>query len=333
MKSLFVSRARRASERTTLLAAAAAIVALAAPRFATAAADFSSVWNGGIGSWNDPAQWTPALVPNNGAQTFDASISAGTANLASSVLLEKLNVTGGVIASPSATPFTITANDTFTWSGGQFENTNVVAGAGANLSGNPTSSMLGLTIPAGKLLTSSGGTFQITRSTINNNGIIQITGATTFNTSSGTTFFRGTINNAGAMNVNAATSLANVAFNNSGTISLAAPLTLNGGGTWTGGSITSPGGFALTFTGNSHVLDAASNIPGTMPLNIQGSVTFDFPMVRTAPTQFGGGTARFKKPVSFPAGGPALQVSAGAARFEAGATIDVPLTLVSSTIE
>lgn len=42
------------------------------------AAEVDVTWNGGTGNWNTAANWTPAVVPNNGADTYNVFIDGGS---------------------------------------------------------------------------------------------------------------------------------------------------------------------------------------------------------------------------------------------------------------
>jgi fibronectin-binding autotransporter adhesin len=314
----------------------ATIAALASPRIAAAAADFSPVWNGGTGNWNDAAQWTPAFVPNNGAQTFDATVSAGTATLAGNVTIQKLTLNGSGRISSTTTPFQITANETFTWNtAGRLFNGAVVANGGVTITGTPASPTLfsdqaTLTIPAGQTLTSGGGNLGISRSTIHNNGAMQIGVATNVVASGTVDFFRNTLNNAGTLNVTANTSFGNTVINNTGTITTSANVSFNAGGTWTGGSASGSG--EITFGASGYTLDAASSIAPETSLRIaRGGTTINFAMTRTANTTIGDATspglATFNQPVVIAPSGSLNVLAEGSAQFLGGVTINGTLAM------
>ena len=59
----------------------------------------TKTWNNTFGSWNDPNNWTPTGVPNNGGGTnYIAAVGSGGAVLGSDVLLDGLNYSGGDIS-------------------------------------------------------------------------------------------------------------------------------------------------------------------------------------------------------------------------------------------
>ncbi|MEX2216993.1 MAG: PEP-CTERM sorting domain-containing protein [Phycisphaeraceae bacterium] len=78
----------------------------------------NSTWNGGSGSWQNAANWTPnTQFPNNGngGDTYNATVSAGQATLNAGVTIEQLSLTGGAIALNGNDLF---ADQPFTWTGG-----------------------------------------------------------------------------------------------------------------------------------------------------------------------------------------------------------------------
>ncbi len=74
------------------------------------AQDVTETWNNTFGSWNDPNNWTPAGVPNNGGGTnYIAVVGSGGPVLGTDVLLDGLNYSGGDI-SGSANIMTVSGN-------------------------------------------------------------------------------------------------------------------------------------------------------------------------------------------------------------------------------
>jgi fibronectin-binding autotransporter adhesin len=84
-------------------------------------AEIQSTWNGGSGSWGNSAEWTPAGVPNNGANTYDVTIN-GTVfeeiRLGLSPTIENLNLNGPYVRAVGGSR-TLTINDTLNWTSGQ----------------------------------------------------------------------------------------------------------------------------------------------------------------------------------------------------------------------
>jgi hypothetical protein len=77
---------------------------------AVGAANVNATWNGGAGNWNNAAQWSGAVVPNNGGgNTFSVFIDGG--NAASSLVT--LNI------SPTITDLTIDGDDQLSQNNGQ----------------------------------------------------------------------------------------------------------------------------------------------------------------------------------------------------------------------
>ena len=63
------------------------------------AQDITETWNDTFGLWNNPNNWTPADVPNNGGGTnYIATVGSGGPVMGNDVLLDGLNYTGGNIS-------------------------------------------------------------------------------------------------------------------------------------------------------------------------------------------------------------------------------------------
>ena len=60
-----------------LAAAGLAVLLFAVPPGAGEALAADATWNGGTGDWDTAANWTPAVVPNNGGTTFNVLIDGG----------------------------------------------------------------------------------------------------------------------------------------------------------------------------------------------------------------------------------------------------------------
>src|SRR5687768_17519518 len=91
--------------RKTSLAPAAALCSLllAAP---ADAAHRVCTWNtNAVGNWSTASNWSGdcagTMVPNNGADTFDVTISSGSATLDQDVTIQKLDLQSGTIGGGS----------------------------------------------------------------------------------------------------------------------------------------------------------------------------------------------------------------------------------------
>ena len=340
-------RAMVAGRSVAALAALAGFAAAATtPAPVARAADVSALWNGGTGFWGDASQWTPAVVPDNAAQTFDVTLNAGVATLSSNVTIQKLTLGGTArLSSPFGMPFQITANDTFTWDTAAriTTNTSIVANGGVAASGGAGDPLghtdqLTLTVPAGKTFTSSGGNLAMRRSRIFNSGTMTFAAQGAILPPSSSDFDTNTVNNAAGatINVNAFTNFHNTALNNAGgTVNVAATLWLGGGGTWTGGTLAGTGGVNLTrFT---HTFDAASSIAPTISIDVTGGQAFfNMPMTRAAGTNVGDGqtavVADFKAAVTFNPGAGLTVKAQGDARFTPGTIVSGPVAITGGKV-
>ncbi len=71
-----------------------------------AGTSIASFWTGGTGDWTNPAQWLPAGVPNNGANSYIAAINSGGVDVAN-IFTQNIFVNGVTVGAQS----TIHAND------------------------------------------------------------------------------------------------------------------------------------------------------------------------------------------------------------------------------
>src|SRR3990167_3810049 len=56
-----------------------AVVIILALQGTSMAVQITATWNGGAGNWNTAGNWSGAVVPNNGADTFNVQIDNGNA--------------------------------------------------------------------------------------------------------------------------------------------------------------------------------------------------------------------------------------------------------------
>ena len=75
------------------------VVATLAPSTTLLAADFSAIWDGGNGNWDDPLHWnTNPNYPNNtGAVTYDATINDGNVTLDRDITIQRFFLDGGFL--------------------------------------------------------------------------------------------------------------------------------------------------------------------------------------------------------------------------------------------
>jgi hypothetical protein len=83
------------------------------------AADVTSVWNGGTGSWNEPTNWFHAPLlpgvdyPDNDTVTYDVEIGSGSVALVAPVTVQSFIFSGGTLTGAG-----ITASNPAVWTGG-----------------------------------------------------------------------------------------------------------------------------------------------------------------------------------------------------------------------
>jgi hypothetical protein len=71
-----------------------------------AGSEITSFWIGGIGDWTDPAQWSPAGVPNSGASTYLVTVNSGAVDVAN-IFTQNIYLDGITVGSQS----TVHVND------------------------------------------------------------------------------------------------------------------------------------------------------------------------------------------------------------------------------
>src|SRR5947208_1054220 len=109
--SSFSGDRRRSWRRTAALAAAAAL-AVAATRRAAAQA----TWNGGIGNWNSPGNWSTGVVPNSGTTSVfidGGKVGASIVNLDLTATINALTIdSGDTLSFASGTGLTLNGGAT-----------------------------------------------------------------------------------------------------------------------------------------------------------------------------------------------------------------------------
>src|SRR5438874_7957320 len=98
---------RRANCRIRWAAAMVAAAGVLCPHDHAGAAQVAVTWTGGAGDWNTAAKWSPAVVPNNGADTYNVFIDGGKTGVVSAVTLN---------ASATIDNLTVDAGDSLTLS-------------------------------------------------------------------------------------------------------------------------------------------------------------------------------------------------------------------------
>jgi len=269
------------------------------------AADQTATWNGTIGNWTDVTRWsTNPLFPNNGngGFTFDAVQNAGTVTVNQNITIEKLTMSGGTNA---AAGFTLTANDLFTWTGGELRNAGVTqADGGVSFSG------------AGNMVLFNGHSLRLGDDSSWSSGTLQFHAGAAITNESGNTFTNsfdgnlaitlsgtGGLNNEGTFTKSGGTGVTNfgggVFLNNTGTVNVnSGTLQLTGGGTSTG-TWNVAGGSMLNFA-NSHTLNAGTSVGGLGIVRFSaGTTNFNAGSYAVAgTTQINGGTANFNAAAS-----------------------------------
>ena len=266
----------RAAKRSALTLAACHLAStlLANPARAT---DVQSTWNNSTAPWTTPVNWNnlPAVnaFPNNGnaGLTYDATIPGGNVTLDSQpVTLQKLVMGGGVLDLATQ----LTANESFTWSGGTLSGAGALSSPAILLSGG-AHTLQGVTINAnnttnwtsGQVNTGSGAAFHNKGTFVNS-----FAGLWAFNQGGAPALF----DNAGLFRTTTATgnTTIGVTFNNSGTVRVeSGNLLLQGAGASTG-PFELAAGSNLDFTsGASHVLQQGATITGAGGTRILSGAT------------------------------------------------------------
>jgi hypothetical protein len=105
------------------------------------AADFSAIWDGGNGNWDDPLHWStnPNYPDNTGGFTYDATINHGTVSLNRDITIQRLFFDGRDTILTGAHELTL--NQGMTLTGGSLSSTiNLSAGSTSNISTSNISS-------------------------------------------------------------------------------------------------------------------------------------------------------------------------------------------------
>jgi fibronectin-binding autotransporter adhesin len=84
------------------------------------------IWNGGSGDWVDATQWTPSVVPNNGASTYSVTINSGKLDVVN--LFTQNIFLDSVVVGPQAT---VNVNDQGLQLGNPLSATQMLANAGS----------------------------------------------------------------------------------------------------------------------------------------------------------------------------------------------------------
>jgi hypothetical protein len=141
----------------TVLSLFSFIVVTLAQSTPASAADFSAIWDGGNGNWDDPLHWNtnPNYPNNSGGVTYDATINGGNVTLDRDITIQQLIFNGGTLSGPSE----LTLEEGFHW------NTGTIGLATINLAASSSSTLV------------VNNYAQILHGTINNAGAIDQTGS------------------------------------------------------------------------------------------------------------------------------------------------------------
>jgi fibronectin-binding autotransporter adhesin len=144
----------------TLLLRLSFIVVTLAQVTRISAADFSAIWDGGNGNWDDPLHWNtnPNYPNNSGGFTYDATINIGLVSLDRDITIQRLVFNNGYLDGP----FGITLNEGLDWGEGWFRNVHSI-----NL-GSGSVSTIGPLAP--------GHSRVLYSSTLNNSGVVNQSG-------------------------------------------------------------------------------------------------------------------------------------------------------------
>ena len=294
----------------------AGLAITAAPLFA---ADFTSTWTGGSDLWSTAAHWdtpgAPGTFPNNGAFTYDAILSNGSAiTLGQNITIEKFTLVSSTVAGS----FNLTLNDDLTWTGGVMSGNGTTSASGGAVFGDAVNfnqlflDERTLNLAAGQTAILRGVThfYLANGATINNAGTFLAQSDYFIGYNGGGP---GTFNNTGTFTRNTGTGTftigGGVIFNNTGTVNVATGvMALQGGDN---GSTTGDFNIALGAT-----LNFQSNFDLAATADITGAGT----------AQFSGGTVNLlSSTVSN------ILVSGGTANFNA-TTGAASVTLSSGTL-
>jgi hypothetical protein len=240
-------------------------------------------------------------------------INGGTNNFNSPATSASLNLTGGALSGTSS----VAVSGNLAWTGGAMTGNGAisVAGTASTISGT-TDKMLHRILTNSGMITyanddlAGGALFFGNAARLNNVGTFNVTAGGDFNS---VVLGTGVINNSGTWSVSGAGTSSNlshgVAFNNTGTFSVASGTAVLGGGGTSTGAFTSSTGATLVFasgTHNSahtpHVLNTGSSVSGagTVELaGIQGVWNFNAGTYNvTGTTAISGGTNNFNAPAT-----------------------------------
>ncbi len=267
----------------------ALVIATLAPSTALLAADFSAIWDGGNGTWDDPLHWStnPNYPDNNNGVSYDATINHGTVTLDRNITIQSLFLSG-FSATTLSGAFSLTLNE-----GATVTNANIESGT-INLTTDSTSTLASLGL----------------RGTINNSGTMdqsgQIVGDGTINNLSGATWIMqqgsgmnppagmltppsaGVFNNAGSL-VFTGTGIPvfsafRTDFHNTGNITLGGTANVSiergaGNGSFALGPQTQLGFGSFTLESGSVIAGAGITTIGGGTLDIAGDVTINANLV------------------------------------------------------
>jgi hypothetical protein len=265
----------------------------------TRAADRIANWNSTNNPWTASQHWSTGVFPNNGngGFTYDAVLGGGAITLDQNITIQRFTQSGGVLIALS--PFTLTLNEVFTWSGGTLTNVGVTqANGGMAMNGTTKSLNGGHTVNNGGSAMWTAGDVTTGGGAIFNN---QVGGFFTTNFDGNFNFNQGgapsQFNNAGTFNKtnSVGTTAFTTVFNNSGTVNAnSGTLSLSGGGTNTGAFAVGAGG-TLHFSGGMHHLNAGAAVSGTGTVQVgSGTLNFNAGTFNFAgATTISGGTVNF----------------------------------------
>jgi hypothetical protein len=88
------------------------------PLCRSSAADFSAIWDGGNGNWDDPLHWNtnPNFLNNSKAGTYDATISSGNVTIDRNITVQRLFLTNFETTLSDA--YELTLNEGLSWNYG-----------------------------------------------------------------------------------------------------------------------------------------------------------------------------------------------------------------------
>lgn len=185
-------------------------------------ADFSAIWDGGNGNWDDPLHWsTNPNYPNNaGGMTYDATINNGNVRLDRNITIQRLFFNNGTLSGP----FELTLNEGITWTSSRidFATINLAAGSTSTIDNDTLTGTI-----------NNSGTVQNTVLVLNTTGTINNLAGATWTMGWGINPFNGmftpsvagVLNNAGNLVVARSSSseppnYLRTTFNNTGNVTL-----------------------------------------------------------------------------------------------------------------